>query len=223
MKVCEQWCEINIFDSTFFRKMVDTVHVTRNIERNATLGISDFYLAVDAGNSPSFAGSMALEEAVKVIDNMIITRDSLVIGKWFPTSAPPSFPMDLGQLFKNPVLMRNTAVKFCKWLRQDLSLGDGKLLGWSYPVERDLFVLTDRLMPGITSTTFSLSSLIAWLSMTQLTNGFSSGNTRLLEAGTGITSWLNFLKIFLEVKIITSNSHLGGYGRDEHDLNSKPI
>ena len=55
------------------------------------------------------------------------------------------------------------------------------------------------------------------------TKNFSSGNTGLLEAGTGITSSLNFLNIFLEVKIITSNSHLGGYGRDEHDLNSKPI
>ena len=69
--------------------MVDTVHVTRNIERNVSLGISDFYLAVDAKNSASFAGSMPLEEAVKVIDKMIITRDSLVIGNWLPTSAPP--------------------------------------------------------------------------------------------------------------------------------------
>ena len=55
------------------------------------------------------------------------------------------------------------------------------------------------------------------------TKNFSSGNTGLLEAGTGITSSLNFLNIFLEVKIIKSNSHLGDCGRDEHDLNRKPI
>ena len=170
------------------------------MERNAGLGIRDFYLAIGVGNTASFAGSMPLEEASKVISDMIITRDSLVIGNWFPTSSPPLFPMRLEELFKNPVLMRNTAVKFSRWLRQDLGLGEGNLLGWSFPVERDMFVLTDRLMPGITSTTFSLSSLIAWQSMGKVTNGFSSGNTRLLEAGTGITSWLNFMKIFLEVK-----------------------
>ena len=60
--------------------MADPIHVTRNIERNAGLGIRDFYLAIGAGNAASFAGSMPLEEASKVINDMIITRDSLVIG-----------------------------------------------------------------------------------------------------------------------------------------------
>ena len=182
-------------------KMVDTVHVKRNMERNEGMGIRDFYLSVNSENSSTFAGSMPLEEAVKVIDKMIIARDSLVMENWLPSESAPSLPMGLEELFKKPAVLRQTAVKFGRWLRQDLALGEGKLLGWSYPVERDLMVMTDRMMPGVTSSTFSLSSLISWESMGRLSNGFSSGNTNLLEPGTGITSWLNFMKIFVEVEM----------------------
>ena len=182
--------------------MVDTVHVKRNCDRNLGLGITDFYLAVDSKNCASFAGSMPLEQAAKVIDNMIVTRDSLVKENWMPSAPAPSLSMDLQELFKKPAVLRPTAVKFSRWLRQGLSLGEGKLLAWHYPLERDLMVLTDRLMPGVTSSTFSLSSLITWESMGKLSNGFTSGNTSLLEPGTGISSWLNFMKIFLEVGIL---------------------
>ena len=182
--------------------MVDTVHVKRNMERNSDLGMRDFYLAVDANDCATFAGSMPLEEACRVIDNMIVTRDSLVIENWLPSQPPPSLPMTLEELFKKPALLRPTAVKFSRWLRQDLGLGEGRLLGWNFPIGRDLMLLTDRLMPGVTSSTFSLSSLITWLSMGKLSNGFTSGNTSLLQPGTGITSWMNFMKIFLEVEIL---------------------
>ena len=180
--------------------MVDTVHVKRNMERNARLGVKDFYLTEDDKNCATFAGSMTLEEASKVIEKAIVTRNSLVIENWLPSMPAPSLPMELEEVFKKPAVLRTTAVKFARWLRQDRALGEGKLLGWSYPVERDLMVLTDRIMPGVTSTTFSLSTLIAWESMGKLSNGFSSGSTSLLEPGTGITSWLNFMKIFLEVE-----------------------
>ena len=181
------------------------MHVKRNIDRNIDLGLRDFYLAVDGNNCATFAGSMPLEEACKVIESMIVTRDALVIENWMPSKPPPSLPMTLENLFKKPALLRPTATKFSRWLRQDLGLGEGKLLAWSYPIERDMMVVTDSLMPGVTSSTFSLSSLITWASMGKLTNGFTSGNTGLLEPGTGISSWLNFMKIFLEVRFLTDN------------------
>ena len=98
--------------------MVDTTNVIRNMERNRSWGIQDFYLAVDASSSPTYAGTIPLEGVKKVIDNLIYTRDAMVIESWFPKSDPPSFPMSLEELFKNPSLMRTTSVKFSKWLRQ---------------------------------------------------------------------------------------------------------
>ena len=45
---------------TFSWKMVDTVNVTRQMERNANLGISDFYLVEDQEGKVNYTGTMDL-------------------------------------------------------------------------------------------------------------------------------------------------------------------
>ena len=42
---------------TFSWKMVDTVNVTRQMERNANLGISDFYLVEDQEGKVNYTGT----------------------------------------------------------------------------------------------------------------------------------------------------------------------
>jgi len=42
-----KFAEFQFTRNTFSRKMVDAVNVTRQMERNANLGISDFYLVED--------------------------------------------------------------------------------------------------------------------------------------------------------------------------------
>ena len=60
-------------------------------------------------------------------------------------------------------------------------------------------VATDRLMAGVNTVSFSLSSLVTWDNIGKLKNGFKSGNPGLLVPGTGVSSWLDFMKIFIEV------------------------
>ena len=188
--------------------MVDTVHVKRNMERNEKLGISDFYLALGDNGIATVAGSMSLDQAAKEIERLILNRDTMDINTWKPTSLAPSIPLPLPELFKKPSLLSSTAVNLCKWLRQDVKLGEGRLLAWSYPVDRDLMVATDRLMAGVNTVSFSLSSLVNWNNIGNLKNGFKSGNRGLLVPGTGVSSWLDFMKIFIEVsKTVNFQKH----------------
>ena len=160
--------------------MVDTVHVRRNMERNQHLGISDFYLALGDNGIATVAGSMSLDQAAKEIERLILNRDTMDINSWKPTSLAPSIPLPLVELFKKPSLLSSTAVNLCKWLRQDVKLGEGRLLAWRFPVDRDLMVATDRMMSGVTTVSFSLSSLVTWNNIGKLKNGFKSGNRGLL-------------------------------------------
>ena len=179
--------------------MVDTVHVRRNMEHNQHLGISDFYLALGDNGFAAVAGSMSLDQAAKEIERLILNRDTMDINSWKPTSLAPSIPLPLVELYKKPSMVTSTAVNLCKWLRQDVKLGEGRPLAWSYPVDRDLMVVTDRLMAGVNTVSFSLSSLVTWDNIGKLKNGFKSGNRGLLVPGTGVSSWLDFMKIFIEV------------------------
>ena len=179
--------------------MVDTVHVRRNMERNQHLGISDFYLALGDNGIATVAGSMSLDQAAKEIERLILNRDTMDINSWKPTSLAPSIPLPLVELYKKPSMVTSTAVNLCKWLRQDVKLGEGRLLAWSFPVDRDLMVATDKMMSGVNTVSFSLSSLVTWANIGKLKNGFKSGNRGLLVPGTGVSSWLDFMKIFIEV------------------------
>ena len=94
----------------------------------------------------------------------------------------------------------HTAAEQC---RAD-TFGQGEFKGWSYPVDRALFVHCDKYLGSITSATFSMDSILPWTSLGKLKNGLASGNTSLLRPGTGISSWLALLRIFLEVKTLLS-------------------
>ena len=41
-------------------------------------------------------------------------------------------------------------------------IAQGQFLGWLYPVERDLFVMTDKYLGVFTSRTFSMDDIIPW-------------------------------------------------------------
>ena len=207
-QISEMLCDY-YSNSFFFQNLevrMDTVHVKRSMERNREMGIGDFYLAKLGDGQVVTNGSLSLKEVQLLISNQILTTDSLDTSKWLPTSAPPTLPMPIEKLGSKPTLLKKTAVAYKNWLLSvsNVKPGEGSFLGWSFPVDRDLFVETDNLMPGLNSSRFTLSKLVNWKILAQIKNGFGSGSTALLEPGTGISSWLAFLKIFIEVNVLHS-------------------
>ena len=72
--------------------MVDTLNVTRQMERNATLGISDFYLVEHLDGKVEFAGTMETK--------------SCDMWAWVPDQPLPPLPASLDKVFKAPDLFK---------------------------------------------------------------------------------------------------------------------
>ena len=56
--------------------MVDTVNVTRQMERNADLGISDFYLVEDQEGKVDFTGTMDLARVLEIVKAKVLEQKS---------------------------------------------------------------------------------------------------------------------------------------------------
>ena len=189
--------------------MVDTVHIQRSLERNLKMGIGDFYLAKLGNGQVVTEGSLNLREVQVLISKQILFRDSLETTTWLPTCAPPNLPMPIEKLGSQPTMLKKTAVSYKNWLLSvvDVKPGESDFLGWHFPLDRVLFVATDNIMPGVSNSTFTMSDLVKWEELSKIKNGFGSGSTSLLERGTGISSWLGFLKVFIEVYSSRDVSH----------------
>ena len=182
---------------------MDTVHIKRSLERNRELGIGDFYLAKLGNGQVVTEGSLTLKEVQLLISKHILTTDSLETTTWLPSCAPPNLAMPVEKLGSQPTLLKKTAVSYKNWLLSvsNVKPGEGEFLGWHYPLDRDLFVATDSIMSGVSTSTFTMSDLVKWEELSKIKNGFGSGSPSLLERGTGISSWLGFLKVFIEVYV----------------------
>ena len=56
--------------------MVDTVNVTRQMERNADLGISNFYLVEDQEGKVDFTGTMDLARVLEIVKAKVLEQKS---------------------------------------------------------------------------------------------------------------------------------------------------
>ena len=176
--------------------MVDTVHVKRSMDRNSELGIGDFYLAKLGNGQVVSEGSLSLKEVQVLLSNHILSQDSMETSTWLPSCAPPNLVMPVEKLGSQPTLLKRTAVQYKDWLLSVAKVkpGHSQFMGWHYPLDRDLFVATDNMMPGVTKSRFTMSDLVKWEELAKIKNGFGSGSTALLEEGTGISSWLGLIK-----------------------------
>ena len=59
-------------DTERYRKMVDTVNITWQLERNAHLGISDFYFVEDKDSKLDFAGTMDLKRVLEIVKEKVL-------------------------------------------------------------------------------------------------------------------------------------------------------
>ena len=118
--------------------MVDTVHVTRSMERNLAMENDDFYLARLRDGRRVFAGSLTLDEAGDMIEEMKLERDCLVTASWVPVTPPPALTCSLKRVFARPDLLKTTATAYMKWLlgKSKMKRGEKGFLGWQYPAER---------------------------------------------------------------------------------------
>ena len=67
------------WSSVHGRKMVD---ITRQMERNAHLGISDFYLVEDKDGKLDFAGTMDLERVLEIVKEKVMEQKSCDVSTW---------------------------------------------------------------------------------------------------------------------------------------------
>ena len=72
--------------------MVDTVNITRQMERNAHLGISDFYLVEDKDGKLDFAGTMDLERVLEIVKEKVMEQKSCDVSTWIPSKPLPQLP-----------------------------------------------------------------------------------------------------------------------------------
>ena len=183
---------------------MDTVHIARQQERNARLRLGDFYLLEHPDGEGEFAGSMSLDRAEELIKKMKMTRDSLVTSNWLPSTPPPPLVCRLERILTRPDKVKSMATAYMKWILsvQKLKRGQHGFLGWHYPVERARFVLTDQILIKMNKATITMEQLVPWCSLATMRNGLASGDISMLALNCGLTSWLAFLKVFLEVSII---------------------
>ena len=72
-------------------KIVDTIHIQVNMNRNTNKGIDDFYLISSYGQT-TMTGSLNMEEALEVYKKKILLKLAMVKLSWLPVSALPSSP-----------------------------------------------------------------------------------------------------------------------------------
>lgn len=180
---------------------MDTVNITRQLERNATLGIKDFFLNEHPDGEVEFAGPLSLERAEVLIRTLRLTKASLVTSAWLPSTPPPPLACSLKRILVVPDKLKRTATAYMKWIlsKQKLKKGEPGFLGWHYPCDRARFTLTDSLLGNFSKSTLAMEQIVPWAALAKLRNGLASGDTTILTSHCGLTSWLAVLKVFFEV------------------------
>ena len=182
--------------------MVDTVHVSRSMERNRDIGAKDFYMVQMSSGEVEYRGSLSLQQVLTLVKEMYMHEAEADTSRWIPSSPPPLPPAPLDQVMKKPDLVRMAAGDLMSWLltyQGKQKPGEEGFLGWIHLVERDLFVINDKALSAIKGRFFSLEDIVPWSRMAQLRNGFKAGGRTLLLASSGVKAWLSFLRIFIEV------------------------
>ena len=103
---------------------------------------------------------------------------------------------------KKPDLVKSAAGDLMTWLlsfQGKQRPGDEGFLGWSFPVDRALFVKNDKALSAMKGPFFSLENIVPWKRLAALKNGFQAGDRTLLLPSSGVKAWLSFLRIFIEV------------------------
>ena len=102
-------------------------------------------------------------------------------------------------MFQDPIALKSYASKQLKWLLSPLGLkkGEGLFAGWDYLLDKNSFFYTAGLLESLGSQSFSLSMLIDWMDMANMAS-LSSGNVKALKKGSGVKTWVAFIKVLVE-------------------------
>ena len=71
---------------------METVNITRQMERNAHLGISDVYLIEEKDGKLDFAGTMDLERVLEIVKEKVMEQKSCDVSTWNPSKPLPQLP-----------------------------------------------------------------------------------------------------------------------------------
>ena len=129
--------------------MVDTVHVSRSMERNRDIGAKDFYMVQLSSGEVEYRGSLSLQQVLTLVKENYTHEAEADTSRWIPSSPPPLPPAPLDQVMKKPDLVRMAAGDLMSWLltyQGKQKPGEEGFLGWTHLVERDLFVINDKAL-----------------------------------------------------------------------------
>ena len=104
------------------------------------------------------------------------------------------------QNMKKPDTLKHIAGEFMIWLLSHQGLQkprENSFLGRSYPVQRELFVITGKVLSSFKGHV-SLEEIVSRSSMKSLKNRFQAGSRDVLLPSSGVKVWLAFLRIEVE-------------------------
>ena len=147
-----------------------------------------------------FTGTMDLNRVLEIMKAKVLEQKSCEMSTWVPVKPRLQLPAALDKVLKAP--FEEDRNSFIEWLlaKQNIKkVGDAGFVGWSFPIDRQLFVVNDKALLSFSGPTFSLEQIVPWSSLKGLKNGFQAGARNLLLPQSGIKAWLSFLRIFVEV------------------------
>ena len=90
--------------------MVDTVNISRQMERNANLGISDFYLVEDGEGKLDWTGTMDLCRVLEIVRKKAFEQKSCDLSAWVHVKPLPSLPAALALAHHHMMMPSNDVV-----------------------------------------------------------------------------------------------------------------
>lgn len=115
-------------------------------------------------------------------------------------SSYPHLPLPPGELFSNVNALKSYGSKQLNWLLEPLKLkrGEGVFSGWDYEVDKASLVYSGGELVNLPSQSVSLSMLIDWSEMRNMSS-LSSGNAKALKKSSGVSKWVSFCKVMSEI------------------------
>ena len=177
--------------------MVDTGYCSRYAPNGAQC--RQWHQGLRPSGAPQWHGLILLQPAPRagggdMLKAKMVYDGTTDVSRWRPTSDLPKLPASLERVMKKHDMLKHVTGEFMIWLLSQQGLqkpGDNGFLGESYPVQRELFVITGKALSSFKGHV-SLEEIVSWNSMKSLKNRFQAGSRDLLLPSSGVKAWLVF-------------------------------
>jgi hypothetical protein len=138
---------------------------------------------------------------VDILQQKLLRQESNIKSNWIlkNVSSFPKLPKHLKKLMSVTNKLRVYSILVMKWFLKPLGLKPGRksFAGWEFLVSPKDFTYIKHFPRELSEDDFRMSDIIDW-SRLERKRGFYQGTIEDIKSASGITSWLGFLKVFVE-------------------------